>query len=91
MNTQETLLLELEVKMDAVVLKYKNSFKESPLDGNDFLQKNYENIRTELAQLATDTIHQSIVGGTSRDQFFILSVQKLNVGSVYKLMSTLAK
>lgn len=91
MNNQENLLADLEIKMDAIILKYENAFKLTQNKLEEFLKENYETVRSELARVATDTIHNSIVNSLNNDEHFIFSIQKLNVGSVYKLMLNLKK
>ena len=91
MITKEILLTDLEIKLDTIVIKYKNLFEKSELDPKGFIEKNYETMRAELARITTDTLHQSIIQGVKSDEAFIFSVQKLNVGSVYKLLSILMK
>ena len=91
MNNQEILLAELEIKMDAIILKYEIAFKQSKNKLEEFFQENYETFSSEIARLVTDTIHDSIINDISNDQNFIFLIQKLNVASVIKLMQNLKR
>lgn len=91
MENQESLLAELEIKMDAIIFNYERAFKQSEKKVEEFLKENYETFRSELARVATDTIHKSIIKNLNNDQYLILSIEKLNIGSVKKLMVNLKK
>jgi hypothetical protein len=91
MNNQESILAELEIKMDAIILKYEVAFKQSQNKPEEFLNEFSEAIRGELARVAIDTIHDSILIGLSSDENFIQSIENLNVGSFNKLMVNLKK
>ncbi|MCR5860936.1 hypothetical protein LRS05_01705 [Flavobacterium sp. J372] len=91
MATKDDLLKDLEIKMDAINLRYEAAFQEVKAEPEDFFNANYTSYRSELAKTATDTLHNLIMSGLGNDEDFVLSVQKLNISSVYKLMLSLKK
>jgi len=91
MNNQETLLAKLAIKMDAIISKYEVAFKQSQNKPEEFLKEISEALSSELARVATDTIHNSILMGLSHDENFIQSIENLNVGSFNKLIVNLKK
>jgi len=86
MKNQEKILKELEIKMDTVIIKYENIFRTSNVSGQDFLNVHYDDIRSELASLSTNTIHQAIMLEIVNEQKMIFSIRKLNFKSICKLI-----
>jgi hypothetical protein len=85
MNNQESLLTELKIKMDAIISKYEVAFKQSQKRPEEFENESSETIRGELARVATDTVHDSILAGLSYNENFIQSVELMSVESFNEL------
>ena len=77
--------------MDAIILKYEVIFKQSQNKPEEFLKEISEAISSKLARVATDAIHNSILIGLDNDEYFIQSIENLNVGSFNKLRLNLKK
>jgi len=91
MNNQESLLAELKIKMDAIILKYELAFKQSQNKSEVFLNEFSNTICGEFARVATDTIHDSILIGLSSDKNFIQSIEILSVESFNELKKRIYK
>ena len=91
MNNQEKLLSELKIKMDAIISKYEVAFKQSQKRPEEFFDEFSETIHKELARVATDTLHDSILSGLSYEVNFIQSVEILSIESLNELKKRIYK
>ena len=90
MENTNLLLKELEIKIEAIKFKYETLFKNSSKTLEEFLQENYQKIRSELAKISTETLHLGILNNTSTEEF-IEQTLTLNFENVYKLLNDLKK
>lgn len=90
MKTQKDLIAEFETNIEVLKFKYENLFKISNKSLEDFLQENYQNIRSEFAKTSTDILYLSIINNIS-DQDFLTKILTVHFENVYKLLNELKK
>lgn len=87
----EKIIKDLQLNIGSVLYKYEIEFKNSEIDINEFLSINFNKINSELAKLITDTIHKSIINGTSKEDNFIKELIELTNNSFIELINRLQR